>query len=325
MVGLGFSQADFVKSARQLGIPTGMLVFSWDNLSNKGLIHEKPDRMFVWNDIQRQEAVKLHAYPAAQIVTTGAPRFDAFFEMRPGTTREEFCGMVGLDPAKPIVTYLCSSKFVAAHEQAFVGRWIDELRRSTDTGLADCGLIVRPHPAGEKDWHAGQRSVVRWPGAHREKASVSRPFADARAIVMNSPMQNADLVLYDTVYHSAAVVGLNTSAEIEAAIVGRPVYTIVDPGAGGQEGTLHFHYLLRAQGGPVELAGDFEQHRHQLTAALGGQYDRAAISSFVQRFVRPNGLDVPVAPLVADAIESLPALRSRPASALIDTPLASNA
>src|SRR5262249_48458211 len=42
MVGVGFSQADFVKSSRQLGIPSGLLVFSWDNLSNKGLIHEQP-------------------------------------------------------------------------------------------------------------------------------------------------------------------------------------------------------------------------------------------------------------------------------------------
>ena len=87
MVGVGFTQADFVKSARALGIPSGLLVFSWDNLSNKGLIHEMPDRMFVWNDIQVREAVKLHKYPADRVVVTGAPRFDEFFEMKPATTR----------------------------------------------------------------------------------------------------------------------------------------------------------------------------------------------------------------------------------------------
>ena len=324
MVGLGFSQADFVKSARQLGVPTGMLVFSWDNLSNKGLIHEMPDRMFVWNDIQRVEAVKLHKYPADRVVTTGAPRFDAFFEMRAGTTREEFCGMAGLDPGRPLITYLCSSKFVAAQEQAFVGRWVDALRGSTDPALAGCGLIIRPHPAGGKDWHGADVREVRWPGARREKASISMPFTDRRTVVMNSPMQNADLVLYDTVHHSAAVVGLNTSAEIEAAIVGRPVYTIVDPAAGGQQGTLHFHYLLRSQGGPVELADDFDGHRAHLSAALAGEFDRAAIASFVQRFVRPHGLDVPVAPIVADAVEALLEVRSGRASPPAEAPVASN-
>ena len=304
MVGIGFTQADFVKSARALGIPSGMLVFSWDNLSNKGLIHETPDRMFVWNDIQAHEARKLHKYPNERIVMTGASRFDEFFEMRPATTRAEFCRMAGLDPARPIITYLGSSKFVAAAEQNFVTRWISELRRSTDPALAGCSLLVRPHPAGEKGWHAENAIEHRWPNVG-EKATVSRPFADQHAIVMNSPMQNADVVLFDTVYHSAAIVGLNTSAEIEAAIVGRPVFTIVDSNARGQEGTLHFHYLLRANGGHVELAGDFDEHRLQLAAALAGRDDRTRIEIFVRRFVRPHGLDVPVAPIVADAIEAL--------------------
>ena len=144
LVGIGFTQADFVKSARALGIPSGMLVFSWDNLSNKGLIHEMPDRMFVWNDIQAHEARKLHKYPNEQIVITGAPRFDEFFEMQPASTREQFCQMAGLDPARPIITYLGSSKFVAAAEQDFVARWISELRRSADPAL---GGMQSGHPS----------------------------------------------------------------------------------------------------------------------------------------------------------------------------------
>jgi hypothetical protein len=306
MVGIGFTQADFVKSARALGIPSGMLVFSWDNLSNKGLIHEMPDRVLVWNDTQLREAVKLHKCPQDRIVITGAPRFDEFFEMQPASTRAEFCQLAGLDPAKPIITYLGSSKFVAAAEQAFVTRWIATLRRSTDPALAGCSLLIRPHPAGEKNWHVDGSVDVRWPKVG-EKATVSRPFSDDRAIVMNSPMQNADVVLYDTVHHSAAIVGLNTSAEIEAAIVGRPVFTILDSNAKGQQGTLHFHYLLRQRGGHVELAENFDQHTSQLSDALAGKYGRDAMDAFVRRFVRPHGVDVPVAPRVADAIEALAA------------------
>src|SRR4029453_17541016 len=276
------------------GIPSGLLVFSWDNLSNKGLIHEQPDRMFVWNDIQVREAVKLHKYPADRVVITGAPRFDEFFEMKPTTTREEFCQVGGLDPARPIITYLCSSKFVAASEQAFVSRWVSELRRSNDPALAGCSVIVRPHPAGGKGWHAADAFDLRWPRIH-EKATVSKPFGDERSIVMSSPMQNADAVLFDTVWHSAAVVGLNTSAEIEAAIVGRPVFTIVDSNAGGQEGTLHFHYLLRPHG-HVELARDFDEHCRQLSTALAGPGESGRTTGFVHRFLRPLGLDAPVAP-----------------------------
>lgn len=306
MVGVGFSQADFVKSARALGIPSGMLVFSWDNLSNKGLIHEMPDRMFVWNEVQSREAVALHRYPAGRIVVTGAPRFDAFFEMRPATTRDDFCRLAGLDAASPIVTYLCSSKFVAGRERAFVERWIGELRRSADPALAGCHVVVRPHPGAMKYWFSDPEPVP-WPGALRDKAAIAHPLEDARSVVIGSPMQNTSAVLYDTIYHSAAIVGLNTSAEIEAAIVGRPVCTVIDPGAGGQRGTLHFQYLLRGYGGHVELAETFDQHRSHLSDAVAGRYDRAAIDAFVRTFVRPRGLEVPVGPIVADAIEEFAA------------------
>ena len=310
MVGIGFSQADFVKTARRFGIPSGMLVFSWDNLSNKGLIHDAPDRMFVWNKIQVREAERLHAFPADRVVITGAPRFDELFELRPATTREQFCSLIGVDPGRPIIVYLCSSKFVAAAERRFVERWIGELRRSSDERLAGSTLLIRPHPGAMDYWHNEHPVVVRWPDIHKDKAALSRSFDDDRVVVLSSPMQNADQVLYDTVYHGAAVVGLNTSAEIEAAIIGRPVYTIVDPSAGGQQGTLHFHYLLNAHGGHVTLAEDFDQHRAQLSAALAGDVDRAAVERFVQKFVRPHGVDRPVAPIVADAIESLLAIRA---------------
>ena len=109
-------------------------------------------------------------------------------------------------------------------------------------------------------------------------------------------------MLWDTLHHSAAVVGLNTSAEIEAAIVGRPVYTLLDPNAEGQTGTLHFHYLLREQGGHVNFAHTFTEHCAHLSDALDGRYDRAALTSFLRAFVRPHGLDMPVSPIVADAV-----------------------
>jgi hypothetical protein len=271
--------------------------------------------VIVWNETQREEAVSLHQCPPERVVVTGAPRFDEFFEMRSLIPRAALCDAIGFNPDRPIIAYLCSSRFVAGEERQFVERWIAELRSSSDPVLSQCGIIIRPHPAGVKEWHVEPRIVVRWPKPARDKASVSKPFADPNTVVMTSTLQNADQVLFDTVFHSAAVVGLNTSAEIEAAIVGRPVFTILDPAAEGQKGTLHFHYLLREHGGHVSLAADFETHRRQLAAALAGEYERAAIDAFVRRFVRPHGLDQPVSPFVADAITSLALLRDLEAPA----------
>ena len=283
LVNLGSYQADFVKSAKALHIPVVYPVFSWDNLSTKGLIHVQPDGVIVWNERQRTEAVEMHGVPPDRVVVTGAPRFDEFFAMSPGTTREQFCAIHGLDASQPIVVYLCSSEFVAGGEVDFVRRWIEEVRRAPS--LRSCNILIRPHPRQQKPWKAFEPP-------------------DARVAVALPRAMNADPTLLDTVHHSAAVVGLNTSAQLEAGILGRPVLTILAPEfEEGQQGTLHFSYLLKEHGGFVDVAPDFDVHRRQLASAVAGDYDRQAIRSFIEQFIRPNGIDRPATPFMVRAIE----------------------
>jgi hypothetical protein len=283
LVNLGSYQADFVKSAKALHIPVVYPVFSWDNLSTKGLIHVQPDGVIVWNERQRTEAVEMHGVPPDRVAVTGAPRFDEFFAMSPGTTQEQFCAIHGLDASQPIVVYLCSSEFVAGGEVDFVRRWVDEVRRAPS--LRSCNILIRPHPRQQKPWKAFEPP-------------------DARVAVALPRAMNADPTLLDTVHHSAAVVGLNTSAQLEAGILGRPVLTILAPEfEEGQQGTLHFSYLLKEHGGFVDVAPDFDVHRRQLASAVAGDYDRQAIRSFIEQFIRPNGIDRPATPFMVRAIE----------------------
>ena len=88
-------QTDYVKAAHRLGIPVVFIPFSWDNLTNKGLMRIQPDRVLVWNDIQRREAIELHGCNPDHIAITGAPRFDDFFAGRPSTSRADFLAEIG--------------------------------------------------------------------------------------------------------------------------------------------------------------------------------------------------------------------------------------
>jgi hypothetical protein len=296
LVDYGSYQTDYVKSAHRVGVPVVFVPFSWDNLTNRGLIRVEPDRVLVWNDIQKQEAVDLHGVSSGRVIVTGASRFDAFFAMEPSTARERFCGDLDLDPRCPYVLYLCSSEFVAPREVEFVTRWIAALRASADQAVRTCGVLVRPHPAHVKQWKdvkpSGLERVALW----HDKETM-----------------NADQGLYDSLHHSSAVVGLNTSAMIEAGILDRPVLSLVmEEFAGGQEETLHFHYLRAANGGLLEEAHSFEEHLAQLAAALRARGNDERIRNFVQRFVRPRGLQTPVTPIVADEIERAARIAKRP-------------
>jgi hypothetical protein len=288
-VNIAARETEIVKAARSLGVPTGIVVFSWDNLSSKGLIHEQPDRLFVWNEVQADEAERLHGIDRSRIVVTGAVRFDSVFKTRPSGERAELLGELGLDPARATVLYLGSSAFVVPREPELVDRWVAALRASPDEPIKSANVIVRQHPGTADDavW-------VEW---QPEDPGVTRPAAVVRDRAQD---------LCDQLTASDAVVALNTSAEIEAAIADRPVLTVkVGDAAPGQEGSLHFHYLLAGEGGFVETATTLDEHVEQLRRAIAEDPLADARRRFLESFVRPHGLDVPAGPLLADGIEEL--------------------
>jgi hypothetical protein len=113
---------------------------------------------------------------------------------------------------------------------------------------------------------------------------------------------------YDSIHHSVAVVGINTSAMIESAVVGRVVHTILVPEfANSQTGTFHFDYLCRASGGLLRVAGSYDEHREQLAEVIDGHSEEAERRrlAFLCSFVRPQGLETPALPRVVAAVEAV--------------------
>jgi hypothetical protein len=298
----GSRQVDFVRAARQRGIPSVLGVGSWDHLTTKGLIHEAPDCVIVWNAMQRDEARDLHGIDPSSVVVTGSQAYDHWFGRQVSTTRQQFCDRVGLRADRPYLLYLCSSPFITPHEVPFVERWIAAIRASSDPAVQSLGLLIRPHPQNAAQWHdvdfTSTGNVAIWP-----RAGANPIGDDARA------------EYYDSMFHSHAVVGVNTSALIESGIVGRVVFSLLaDEFSGTQEGTLHFQHLKHAGGGLLRLADSLDQHLDQVAASLraSGPDDREQIRGFIQAFIRPHGLEEAATPRVVEAIERAGTLRLTP-------------
>jgi FkbM family methyltransferase len=290
----GSPQADYVRSARRIGARTVLCVASWDNLTNKGLIHEPLDLVTVWNHEMKREAVDLHGVSPDRVAVTGAQPFDHWFTWQPGSSRAEFCARVGLDPAEPYVLYVCSSKFVAPQEAPFVRTWIEHLRGSGSEVVRGAGALIRPHPQNAVQWR-------HFDGAALGNVAVYPPAGAP-------PVDRATRAEYfDSIFHSAAVVGINTTAEIESAIVGRPVFTVLAPEfRDTQGGTLHFQHLREVNGGLLRVANALPEHVKQLEAALANPgADDERCRRFVEAFVRPHGVDVPATPKLVEALEAL--------------------
>lgn len=291
-------QVDYVKTAKRLGIPVAMGVASWDNLTNKGTIAVQPDRVIVWNDAQKREAVELHGVPPERVQVTGAQLFDDWFDRRPGSTRQEFCARTGLDPNRPLFLYLCSSLFIARDEVSFVRTWIEQLRSSRFPALRECGVLIRPHPGYAWPWSDVDLSqfgnAAIWP-----RAGDMPLFEDAKTNY------------FDSMYHAAAIVAINTTGMIEAGIVGRASFTLLAPEfAATQSETLHFAHLTAP--GFLRTAKTIGEHHAQLDAELKRPSTAETLAPFIERFVRPFGLTSPSTPRVAGAIETLAAARTAP-------------
>jgi len=292
LIDLRGTQIDWLKCAKAMGIKSGLCVSSWDNLTNKSLIQTEPDMVFVWNKIQQEEAVELHHVDPLKVVVTGAQCHDRLFARRPSTSSEEFRRKVGLLLETPFLLYLCSSRFIAPHEVDFIGQWIKRLRNSEDPKFKKIGVLVRPHPQNASQW----RDVN---FAHYGNVAIY-PRRGANPIGGNSLND-----FFDSMYHSVATVGINTSPMIESGILNKPVFTILaSEFRDTQEGTLHFHHLVA--GGLLNISHDLDEHLNQLRQVLNDRESyQARIKHFIQSFVRPHGLDRECTPIFVEAVENL--------------------
>ena len=185
---------------------------------------------------------------------------------------------------------------IAGQEVPFVRKWASQIRSALSPALRQCSILIRPHPQNAEQWQQADLSdleqVAVWP-----RGSVNRLDPSAKSN------------FFDSLFHSSGVVGINTSALIEAAIVGRPVYTILAPEyRDTQEALPQFKHLTEVAGGLLQVAETFEQHHEQLSDLLAGRGPGAdRIDAFLEVFIRPRGRAVPATPIVADVVERLAA------------------
>jgi hypothetical protein len=218
---------------------------------------------------------------------------------------------MGLRPDRPVVLYVCSALTPSPDplEPVFVRRWIDALRQDPD--LREVGVLVRPHPERRRDWNG-----------------VSLDGLPQVAFYGSNPIdEDSKNDYFDSLYHSSAVVGVVTSAFLEACIVGRPILTVLVPEyRSHQEEMVHFQYLLQVDGGILQTAPDLDTHRVQLSDAILSQQRQPGRDErnrrFLTTFVRPQGLETTATPAFVAAVERLAAAGASPCDAtLVGAPL----
>ena len=152
------------------------------------------------------------------------------------------------------------------------------------------------------------RSSGRTAARSRNGRPIPRELSRVKDVVLwgSNPVDaDSRADYFDSMFHATAVVGLNTSALVESAIVDRPVFTILLPEfRESQEGTFHFHYLLDPTNGFLNISRSLDEHTQQL-AGLCRAVSCDRIAAFVEHFVQASGAAVAATPVFADAVEQI--------------------
>jgi hypothetical protein len=295
----GTPQTEWIRVARRVGVPVCVALASWDTLTTKGGLHAHPDVLAVWNEDQARDAVQLHGVDPDVIRVTGAVAFDHWFERAPSRDRAALCAAADLDPRRPYLLYVASSGFIAPGETTHIVRCIDMLRRAGRPELERLQVMVRPHPLNlldeDRERLTALAEVVVYP--MRAANPTDRPARDD---------------YFDSMAHAAVVVGVNTSAFVEAAIVDRPLHAhLATEYEGTQLQMPHFRQMAVTGGGPVTLSRTETEFCAAIERALRepASWDEAN-AAFRDRLLRPQRNGRTASATLAELIEDLGARRA---------------
>ena len=216
--GLIFSEVPLLRTAVRRGVRTIVVDPSWDNFTNKLIPVRRADRIVVWNDIMKQQAIELHGYEAAQVRVSGPPHWDRYFRPGPVVSREAFFARIGADPSRRLVTLMTTGKTLYDHYP----RVVRVLMSAIDSGrFGQAQLLVRLHPRDDLDRYEQFRGTPR--------LIVEKPFkktvksGDGLDVDITSENQQH---LADTLRHSDVVVTVASTIAIEASIFDTPVVDV---------------------------------------------------------------------------------------------------
>jgi hypothetical protein len=207
-----------LKGAAANGIPSILLVSSWDNLTGKGVYPAKVDRMVVWNEIMAEEAVSLHDIPPQHVYACGAPQFDLYADRSKLANRETFFRRIGGDPNKALITFCLSNARMCPDEYDS----LELIWKATQDGRVGrpAQVLARVHPMGDAMGRSLPERLVGLPDL-----LVDRPGRPGKYKDKDTGLEDIEH-LAATMWHSDVVLNTASTISIDAAAFDTPIVCV---------------------------------------------------------------------------------------------------
>jgi len=134
-----------ILAAKELKIPTGTFIFSWDNLPKATMVVET-DYYFVWSEHMKLELLKYYAYiKEEQIFIVGTPQFESHFNQGIISDKIQFFSDNKLDVNKKYICYSGDDYTTCPDDPEYLSDVADAVRRINGEGY-NLGVLFRRCP-----------------------------------------------------------------------------------------------------------------------------------------------------------------------------------
>ena len=141
----GLKAATIFAVARDLGIRTTTVIFSWDNLPKATTLIE-PDFYFVWSDYMKKELLQYCPYvKPEQVLVTGTPQFESHFDTSLLQSKEDFYKSHHLDLEKKYICFSGDDIVTSPLDQYYLEDLAISVRELNQQGY-NLGIIYRKCP-----------------------------------------------------------------------------------------------------------------------------------------------------------------------------------
>jgi len=213
------------KEAKRRGIPVLCLVESWDNLTSKGPMSVVPDRLVVWNGINRNEACSIHRFREEDVLIAGVPQFDLYNDVTLSGSREEVLRGLNIDPGVKLITYAACVEGNATEEIETVEYLYWAIRQCKIK--KPCHLLIRLHPISSPN-------LVQQYYAHfedKEGVTIQRSGRLSNLHDGWDPSWSDMVQLCRTLHHTDVLVNAASTITLDAAFLDTPVVCVAFDGS----------------------------------------------------------------------------------------------
>ncbi len=216
---IGMQGIGMLRESKRQKIKTLGMCGSWDHFAKK---YEplKVDRLLVWNEALKEEAMELHNYDKNDVFVVGVPQYDLFARKNLLMEKKDFFDKFNLDANKKLIFFASEAKH-SPDDGDIVEMILNFIKEKKL--LSGAQIFLRPYPGVKFDhqkfdkFNGASDICINWIELDKSFGMASHPWI---------PTLDRMIDFMNIICHSDIIINTYSSISVEASAFLKPIINI---------------------------------------------------------------------------------------------------